>query len=408
MRRPEKRRLIAPQSREYVSMNARRFEALTIAMTNGARSANRRTVLRGIAALAAMGIAPNAARAFDGGLAPVTAPVGGAACLSGADCAAGEICLNGTCAPRDMTGTTGTAGTTSTAGTTGTTVTGTTGEVSTGGEVVGTTPVAPPTTTAPSGVGGLIQPGEPLPARIFAGRCGALGAEPAFQLIDVGSVEGIEEDEAPTGALTAIPAEFSTTVVNTNLDTLLASEHAIDVRVDATDPATSIACGDIGGPVEAGTDGAQLAVGLQERGQSAYAGIAWLQQEADRTLVRVFLARGLDEMDTVTAAQPAAPEIAVVETPAAEAAPVEVEAAQAVGTPVIGELAQLGPGTRVVTSIDVNLRAEPSEDSPIITILGQGAELEVTGAPEDGWLPVVEPATGQRGFVSDQFVTIVV
>jgi hypothetical protein len=133
-----------------------------------------------------------------------------------------------------------------------------------------------------------------------------------------------------------------------------------------------------------------------------------LQQEADRTLVRVFLARGLDEMDTAAVAQPAAPEVAVAETPDAEAAPAEVETAQVAGTPVIGELAPLGPGPRVVTSIDVNLRAEPSEDAPIITILGQGAELEVTGAPEDGWLPVVEPATGQRGFVSDQFVTIVV
>jgi hypothetical protein len=382
-------------------MNARRFDTLTVAMTKGARRANRRSVLRGMAALAALGVAPSAALAFDGGLAPGTAPVGSVACLSGADCAAGEICLNGGCAPRETVAATGTTGTT------GTTGAGTTGQVTTGGEVAGTTPVAVPTPAA-GGVGGLIQPGEPLPARIFAGRCGALGAEPAFQLIDVGSVEGVEEDESPSGALTAIPAEFSTTVVNTSLDTLLAAEHAIDVRVDAADPATSIACGDVGGPVEAGTDGAQLAVGLQERGQSAYSGIAWLQQEADRTLVRVFLARGLDEMDTATVAQPAAPEVAAVETPVAEPTPAAAEVAQVAGTPVIGELAPMGPGTQVVTSIDVNLRAEPSEDAPIITILGQGAVLEVTGAPENGWIPVLEPETGQRGFVSDQFVTIVV
>ena len=56
-------------------------------------------------------------------------------------------------------------------------------------------------------------------------------------LIDIGSVEGVEEDETPQGSLTAIPAEFSTTVVNTTLADLLGAEYAIDVRVDPADPA---------------------------------------------------------------------------------------------------------------------------------------------------------------------------
>jgi hypothetical protein len=43
----------------------------------------------------------------------------------------------------------------------------------------------------------------------------------------------------------------------------------------------------------------------------------------------------------------------------------------------------------------------------VVTILGEGVELEVTGAPVDGWVPVTEPGTGQAGFVSDQFVTLV-
>jgi hypothetical protein len=262
--------------------------------------------------------------------------------------------------------------------------------------------VTAPETVPQTGVGGLIQPGEPLPARIYAGRCGALGAEPAFQLIDVGAIEGIEAGEAPQGALTAIPAEFSTTVVNAPLADLLASEHAIDVRVDDADPATSIACGDIGGPVEAGADGEELAVGLQERGQSAYSGIGWLQNEGDRTLVRVFLARGLDSEDAV-AAQQAAP----AETPAPEAETPVAEVAQPAGTPVVGAATPLGAGSRVVTTIDVNLRAEPAEDAEVVTILGQGVELEVTGAPAGGWVPVTEPSSGQSGFVSDQFVTLV-
>jgi hypothetical protein len=249
----------------------------------------------------------------------------------------------------------------------------------------------------------LIQPGEPLPARIFAGRCGALSSEPAFQLIDVGSVEGVENNESPVGALTAIPAEFSTTVVNATLDTLLATEHAIDIRVDASDPATSIACGDIGGPVEAGATGDELAVGLQERGQSAYAGIAWLQSESDRTLVRVFMARGLDEGAPVSIAQEAqtAPDTsaAPAETPAAEAA-------QPAATPTVGAIAPIGAGSTVVTTIDVNLRAEPSDDAEVLTILGEGVELDVTGSPADGWIPVIDPASGQAGFVSDQFIAI--
>jgi hypothetical protein len=364
-------------------MNARRFDALTVAMTSGAQRASRRRVLRGLAMLAAVGVAPGVARAFDGGPVPVQPAVGGVSCNSGADCAAGEVCLNGACAPRGSTGQL-------------------VGEPAPAGTAPGTPPVAVPETVPLTGVGGLIQPGEPLPARIYAGRCGALGAEPAFQLIDVGAVEGVEEGEAPQGALTAIPAEFSTTVVNAPLADLLGTEHAIDVRVDDADPATSIACGDIGGPVEAGTEGEELAVGLRERGQSAYAGIAWLLEQDERTLVRVFLARGLESEDTTVAAQTVATEVA---EPAA--APAAEEVAQTAGTPVVGAATPLGAGTRVVTSIDVNLRAEPAEDAEVITILGQGVELEVTGAPVDGWVPVIEPSSGQTGFVSDQFVTLV-
>lgn len=374
-------------------MNARRFDAFAVAMSPGARRASRRHVLRGLAALAAVGLAPGVTLAFDGGVAPVVTPGSGLPCTSGADCAAGEICLNGGCAPRQAVGT-------------GTTVQ----DGTTAPAVPGTTPVAPPTQTAPvdtttaTGVGGLIQPGAPLPARIYAGRCGALGAQPAFQLIDVGPIEGA--DGTPEGALTAIPAENSTTVVNTTLEDLLASEHAIDIRVDDADAATSIACGDIGGLVDNGANGPELSIGLEERGNSGYSGIAWLQQDGERTVTRVFLARGLEGQAGATEAQ-VVPAAQPVETPVPEAT---VEASQAAGTPAaaVGQLSPLGPGTRVVTTIDVNLRSAPTQDAEVVTILGQGVELEVTGAPQDGWVPVTVPGSGESGYVSDQFLTVVV
>ena len=90
---------------EYVSMNARRFDALTRAVSLHANRTSRRGLLRGLATLAAVGITPGAARAFDGGVTPVQPAVGSVACTSGADCAAGEICLNGGCAPRDSAAT---------------------------------------------------------------------------------------------------------------------------------------------------------------------------------------------------------------------------------------------------------------------------------------------------------------
>ena len=380
-------------------MNARRFDALAVSMTGGVSRSSRRKLLRGLAGLAVAGLVPSTARAFDGGAEPFVPAPGALGCTSGADCAAGEICLNGACAPRSAVG--GSSDTAATSGT-GTTTVNTTGTGTEAG-VPETIAVDPTETSPDTGVGGLIQPGEPLPARIFAGRCGALSAEPAFQLIDVGSVEGIEDNESPEGALTAIPAEFSTTVVNATLDTLLATEHAIDIRVDANDPATSIACGDIGGPVEAGATGNELAVGLQERGQSAYSGIAWLQSESDRTLVRVFMARGLGEGAPVSIAQEAQ---TTTDTTAAPAETPVTEAAQTAATPVVGAVSPIGAGSTVVTTIDVNLRAEPSDDADVLTILGEGVALDVTGSPADGWIPVIDPASGQAGFVSDQFVAI--
>ena len=150
-------------------------------------------------------------------------------------------------------------------------------------------------------------------------------------MIDVGSVEGAEEGESPQGALTAIPAEFSTTVVNATLADLLAPNTPLMFASMTPIPRRRSPAATSGGPVDAGASGNELAVGLQERGDSAYSGIAWLQDEDQRTIVRVFLARGLEGGQTV-ATQPeveVAQEVPAATEAEAEAAPV------AEGTPVV-------------------------------------------------------------------------
>jgi hypothetical protein len=65
-------------------------------------------------------------------------------------------------------------------------------------------------------------------------------------------------------------------------------------------------------------------------------------------------------------------------------------------------------GDTVVTNDpDINLRAEPSVDSEVITQFGEGTELTITGPSEEGgdytWWPV-EDADGNVGYVADDFL----
>lgn len=54
------------------------------------------------------------------------------------------------------------------------------------------------------------------------------------------------------------------------------------------------------------------------------------------------------------------------------------------------------------TSTNVNLRSEPNTSSEVITVLVQGARLELLGE-EEGWVKV--SFCGQEGFVSIDYVT---
>ncbi|HEU5434066.1 MAG TPA: hypothetical protein VFU81_20520, partial [Thermomicrobiales bacterium] len=282
-------------------MDPRRFDGLTRRLSLIEAATSRRRLLGAIPALATLALVPRGVRAFDGG-API-GPVGGAApCASGADCAADEVCVNGGCQTlASVSAEQPAAG----------------GELPVAAE---TTPVpgvatveaaptsaAPAATTAtattapgetpPTGVGGEITAAQPLSASIYAGTCGNLGADAAFPLIDIGPLGGTAASgqPAPVGSTLAIPARFSTTVVNTTLNDLVGADFAVDVRVDAADPATSIACGSIGGVLGGQISASELAIGLRERNQSGNGGVAWFREQNDRTVVDVFVAQGLQE-----------------------------------------------------------------------------------------------------------------
>lgn len=66
------------------------------------------------------------------------------------------------------------------------------------------------------------------------------------------------------------------------------------------------------------------------------------------------------------------------------------------------------PGTTVVTSADVNFRTEATSESAAIALLPAGTELQTTGAfvdlPDCDWWPVTNPATGESGYVREDFL----
>jgi hypothetical protein len=289
-------------------------------------------------------------------------------------------------------GATGDGGTSGTAGGT-TTVEVTPAAGSAAPPVVSTQPETPAT-----GVGAQISPSQVLPARIYAGLCGQLGAEPAFQLIDLGApgAQGTATPPSttPVGATSAVPVRASTSIVDALLGDLTASNYAIDVRLDAADPASSVVCGDIGGILAGQAPGNELAVGLIQANASGYTGVAWLQDEGEQTVVNLFVAAGLAAGGVGTAMTPTTP------APAADTAEAVAESPDETAAATGG----FATGARVLTSADVNLRAAPSLDAAIIAILGPNVELEVTGATTEGWVPVLEVSTGRRGYVTDAFV----
>ena len=131
----------------------------------------------------------------------------------------------------------------------------------------------------------VAQPVSPArPAHIHSGDCVELG-DVVVPLTDLTPPVG----EGVGQADSATPAESSFTTVPMTLDAILGADHAINVHLSAERIDTYIACGEIGGGVDA--TGA-LVIGLREESDSGYTGIAFLSPGADgaSTDVSVFIA----------------------------------------------------------------------------------------------------------------------
>lgn len=125
----------------------------------------------------------------------------------------------------------------------------------------------------------------PRPAHIHTGTCDAVG-EVVAPLADLVSPTG-----DALGQATAVTAETSFTSVPLTLDQILAAEHVVNVHLAADDIDVYIACGEIGGVLDA--NGA-LVIGLSEQGNSGFSGIAFLSPGSDgaSTDISMFIANG--------------------------------------------------------------------------------------------------------------------
>jgi hypothetical protein len=212
---------------------------------------------------------------------------------------------------------------------------------------------------------GLLQTSDaaqaPFPAVIASGTCESQTTEGVAELFEVvpGGVtaEGVPVTGTPVGAAAGVAVSQSVTTIHTGLGDLLTTPHSVVVRAGENDD-TVIACGDIGGL----RNGDDLAIAIRDVSGAGWGGISWLRGEEGSTLVYLFLAPGL------------------------------------------GSAVAVKPGMTVVTLDEVNLRATPSADGEVITILAKGVELEVTGNAQGDWIPVKEPSSGDEGYVAAQYL----
>ncbi len=182
-----------------------------------------------------------------------------------------------------------------------------------------------------------VEAAVPRPVHIHTGNCANLG-EVVQPLTDLTAAAGDNVGQARR----AIAAESSFTVVPLAFDAIVSGDHAINAHLSAEEIGTYIACGAIGGALNA--DGS-LIIGLEEMSNSGYAGIAFLAPAADgvSTNVSVFIAPiaggGGRDRDRAAEATPASGDEASVTGEAT------TESQGAVETPEEGDMAGMDMGT---------------------------------------------------------------
>lgn len=165
---------------------------------------------------------------------------------------------------------------------------------------------------------GRAQPGEPIAATIHQGTCEEVGGT-VFVLNEVASTAPAEDAEL-AGVGSAIPVLASATSLNSPLDLVLGSPHAL--VLSSSEEEAPIACGGIGGMVSE----SDVFFGIAERNDSGYAGIGSLRSpEEGQTVVTVLVAQGLGGAGDAALATPgAATPVSEAETSAEDAEATEV------------------------------------------------------------------------------------
>ncbi len=133
--------------------------------------------------------------------------------------------------------------------------------------------------------GAAQEESPPRPSHVHSGDCDEPG--PIVQPLTALTVPGGER----SGNDEAVLAEAAFSSIPLTLEEMLAADHAIKVHLSQAEIETYLACGDLGGAVDA--DGA-LIVGLKEQDGSGWTGIAYLVPAGDGgTSVSVMIAKVL-------------------------------------------------------------------------------------------------------------------
>lgn len=152
-----------------------------------------------------------------------------------------------------------------------------------------------------SAFGATAQEASPVPevthpAHIHEGTCDTLGSV-VHPLTDVGLAPAADGMMSEPMMMHASEVLTSVTVVEANLDDLLAGEFAINVHESAENIQNYVACGEISGVIRMHRQSDAppgLVIPLRELNDSGFAGVAWLEPTSDtQTTVTIFLAEGL-------------------------------------------------------------------------------------------------------------------